>query len=396
MIQGKAANERNSPEQLAETIKAWERPHTSGPLTEQELKQFWDKGFVIKHDVIPDSVLLKAISSIEELVDGIADRLHRAGKITDPCSDAGFHNRLIKLDEQFQHTNVLLHKNGVLPTGVQGVWAHSSLINIARQILGWEEDIMGHPVWNLRCKTPEKLSHGQATVPWHQDNSYLDEECWDKLQVTAWVPLLDTNLDNGCMQVVSGAHKPGLTVSHACCVGGTWYTECLPQEIEATLGGNIDQNTVTCEVPFGSVLLLNNIIPHRSLENFSQGVRWSLDLRWQRGDEPNGFHGLKDSLLMVPANSAVVHEGEYPVCWDGWAEADRTEAQFAALTLDQASIIKQVGEEEGRIEEEFDTTIAGPWMHRWPLVHHNRHTANLPASGGMHGWGSHAGLSKTV
>ena len=45
------------------------------------------------------------------------------------------------------------------------------MVGIAAQILGTEKDIMGHPVWNLRCKTPECLSLGQATVPWHQDNS---------------------------------------------------------------------------------------------------------------------------------------------------------------------------------------------------------------------------------
>ena len=30
-----------------------------------------------------------------------------------------------------------------------------------------------------------------------------------------------------------------------------------------------------------------------SLENVSDKIRWSLDLRWQRPDKPNGFYGLK-------------------------------------------------------------------------------------------------------
>lgn len=28
-------------------------------------------------------------------------------------------------------------------------------------------------------------------------------------------------------------------------------------------------------------------------------------------------------------------------------------------------------------EDEFDTTIHGPWMKRWEIVHHNRHTASM-------------------
>ena len=26
-------------------------------------------------------------------------------------------------------------------------------------------------------------------------------------------------------------------------------------------------------------------------------------------------------------------------------------------------------------DRDFDTTISGPWMDRWELVHHNRHVA---------------------
>ena len=47
----------------------------------------------------------------------IAQRLHQAGKIRDPCEGEPFESRLIRLEEQFAHTNVLLHKNGVLPKG---------------------------------------------------------------------------------------------------------------------------------------------------------------------------------------------------------------------------------------------------------------------------------------
>jgi ectoine hydroxylase-related dioxygenase (phytanoyl-CoA dioxygenase family) len=55
-----------------------------------------------------------------------------------------------------------------------------------------------------------------------QDNGYLHPECWEVLQVTAWVPLLDATPSNGCMQVIKRGHMPGKTVKHSCCVGGTW------------------------------------------------------------------------------------------------------------------------------------------------------------------------------
>ena len=47
-----------------------------------------------------------------------------------------------------------------------------------------------------------------------------------------------------------------------------------------TLECNPSADVVTCEVPRGSVLLLNNLSSH---------IRWSFDLRWQHPDEPCGF-----------------------------------------------------------------------------------------------------------
>lgn len=52
---------------------------------------------------------------------------------------------------------------------------------------------------------------------------------------------------------------------------------------------DLEKDIVTCEVPRGSVLFLNNLVPHRSLNNASDKIRWSYDLRWQRPDEPEGF-----------------------------------------------------------------------------------------------------------
>ena len=46
----------------------------------------------------------------------------------------------------------------------RALWSNPRLLNIMEQLLG-TEDIMGHPVWNLRTKTPQNEA---TTVPWHQ------------------------------------------------------------------------------------------------------------------------------------------------------------------------------------------------------------------------------------
>ena len=35
-----------------------------------------------------------------------------------------------------------------------------------------------------------------------------------------------------------------------------------------------------------------------SLENYSNGIRWSVDFRFKKTGLPNGMHGLKDDVIL--------------------------------------------------------------------------------------------------
>lgn len=368
--------------ELAQAVQGWTREWTPGPLTPAELTQFWEDGFVVKEGILAgEQCIENAIESVNGMVDTIAQRLKQAGKIQDAGEGLGFNSRLVRIEEQFEHAGVLLHKHGVLPQGVIDVWTNERLLGVAQQVLGSE--IAGHPVWNLRCKTPEQLSQGQATVPWHQDISYLEDSCWSTLQLTAWVPLVDATAENGCMQVIRGGHRTGRAATHTCCVGGTWYTEVTPEEMTDTLGVDMEADIVTCEVPKGSVLFLNNLVPHQSTANTSSNIRWSLDLRWQRPDEPDGFRDIKPCILMRTAS-----DPDYRPDFSEWGAQNRTNMQMDELRDDVKQAVAEAHAKEfGDVpDSDFDTTIAGPWMHRWELVHHNRHTAVLGKDDEMVGW----------
>ena len=41
------------------------------------------------------------------------------------------------------------------------------------------------------------------------------------------------------------------------------YVQMDEEDAAQELGVHMERDVVTCEVPFGSVLFLNNIIPHR-------------------------------------------------------------------------------------------------------------------------------------
>jgi len=43
------------------------------------------------------------------------------------------------------------------------LWSNPRMLNLIEQLIG--KDIAGHPVWNMRTKTPNSRA---MDVPWHQ------------------------------------------------------------------------------------------------------------------------------------------------------------------------------------------------------------------------------------
>jgi ectoine hydroxylase-related dioxygenase (phytanoyl-CoA dioxygenase family) len=311
-------------------------------LTDEQVKQFQEEGFLVVKEFFSKEELQPVIDYINSMVDEVANDLIRAKKIENPCKDEGFYTRLSKLEEQFPGAVVLPHKKGLLSTALANLWTHPRLLDVVEQVLGPE--IAGHPVWNIRTKTPNNPT---VTVPWHQDAAYLNPGCENTLQPTAWIPLIDANAENGCMQVYKYGHRAAKLCEHECCAGPSWYISIPEETIKPTLGDDLE--IVTCEVPFGGFLLINQLIPHRSLENTSNKIRWSVDLRWQRPNEPHGFFGSKEPLLFRTAKDPA-----YKPDWNVWGPLDTPVQQSE--------------------EEKLSTIISGPWMKRWKITHHNKHT----------------------
>ncbi|XP_076463677.1 phytanoyl-CoA dioxygenase domain-containing protein 1-like [Babylonia areolata] len=328
-----------------------------GQLPDRMIKQFFEKGYVIVESFFKKEELDACRESIEVLVDDLANLLYNGKKIKNLYKDYGLFERLTHIEKEFPGANIILHKQGKLTQAFRDLWSSPRLLNVVEQLIG--PDIMGHPVWNLRTKTP---CNEATTVPWHQDCAYLDTRSYDVLQPTAWIPLLDANKENGCMEVAVGGHLKGKVAKHQCCWGATWYVQLLEEEMVKTLGIDMDKDVQLCCVPYGGMLLINNLIPHRSLPNLSDQIRWSLDLRWQRPNLPVGFYDLKEGVLMRTKENP-----DMKIDWDCFDSVDRHNMALKAVAKDCA-------EEEN---PEFDTTIQGPWMRKWELVHMNRHTDAL-------------------
>ncbi len=305
-------------------------------LSKAQVDRYFEDGFLIVEDLFAAAELQPVMDEIDGIVDDLAERLYAAGKITDKHADKGFYTRLTALEHDFKGAAVLVHINGWLGPQLARLWSAPRLLDIVEQFIG--SDIAGHPVWNIRSKTPDTRL---MTVPWHQDTAYLDPGAERTLQPTAWIPFIDANAANGGLQVLRGGHRRGAVARHRLenTVGDrkSWYLYIDEADLPA---GDI----VTCEMRMGSVLFLNQLIPHRSLENRSEKVRWSVDLRWQDPGEPSGDQGGAGVVVMRKGRDPA-----FTVDWDAWAAEQRRAYEIA----------------RGLSGETFDTTVAGKWMERW-------------------------------
>lgn len=252
-------------------------------LSESQIEQYLDQGYLILPNFFTRSELSVVEADIDQLVDNLANKLKKFGKLTNIHSDKGFLDRLTALEKECPGASVKLHMQGLLTRGIAHLWSSKKLLDLVETFIG--SDIVGHPVWNIRSKTP---INPLVTVPWHQDCAYLAPESRHTLQPTAWIPLVDANHENGCLQIIPGQHQSEYEHRKERETGHehSWY---LTVDEHNLPNGEI----VTCEMPKGSVLLLNQLIPHRSTENYSNGIRWSLDLRWQNPALPAGAGNKK-------------------------------------------------------------------------------------------------------
>ncbi len=306
-------------------------------LNRAQAEQYFEDGFLIVEDLFSRRDLQPAMDDIAAIVDQLATRLHAAGRIKGLYRNHGFDTRLAAIEVECPGAAIWVTHRGDLRPGLRQLWSSDALLDIVECIIG--PDIAGHPIWNIRSKTPRTTL---MTVPWHQDTAYLMPGAEQTEQPVAWIPLTDVTAENGALQVIRGGHRDGRVIRHRLHrqIGDARSSFLYIDDEDLPVG-----DAVTCEVRFGSVVLLNQLIPHRSLENYSTAVRWSIDFRWQNPHLPTGQEGLMEPIIM-----RVKDQPNFRPDWTAWLEAYG----------------KQHDDYRGKSKaDEFDPAYDGYWMKRW-------------------------------
>ena len=254
-------------------------------LSTQQRQAFEAQGYLLVRQVLDAQVFDPLRSVAMSAINQYAKSLYDQGQISDLHKNLSFYKRLTKISRQSQ-TGPLLHWNWnkqVFGQEVYQLITHSTILDIVASLLGPEITANGD-YW-LRFKMP---TGDDSVFPWHQDSIYYNGNAnpdqsvvlSERSQIlTVWIPMVDVDEKNGCLQIIPGSHKRGLRPAQRDENGRQ-----VPIEDVETWA---DVKNIKMKV--GDVCVFGNLTFHRSLANISDEIRWSIDLRYSPTGSPLGW-----------------------------------------------------------------------------------------------------------
>lgn len=253
-----------------------------GSLTTEQVLHYAEEGYVILPHLLNEEDMRPPKEAMTTKVSQIANDLYNDGLISDKLEKLPFERRLAALFENFTDREFLKYGRSWrdrLP-GYYVLMMNPKVLDAVESLIGGE--IFANPVFNVRPKVPRVAA---GAVPWHQDKSYWPGANSNPV-ITVWIPLVDSNLENGCLHIWPRTHRAEVLSWHADTHTGTGYTELDDEHVK-------DAYAVPLPLEAGGAILFNDRCIHMSTPNNTRTVRWSVDLRYQPTDQdPMVQHGI--------------------------------------------------------------------------------------------------------
>jgi non-heme Fe2+,alpha-ketoglutarate-dependent halogenase len=183
-------------------------------MTTDEIRGFWERGYSGPHTLMPPEEMAKLQKHMWSLWD--------KPSTTYPPGSYEYIGGMEKSDDKTEMSNSEYATKGLnardkhLEDGqLLDLYAHPAIVERIAQLLG--PDLL---LWRTQFfpKYP-----GMGGTGWHQATSYLNETMrvatltpkkLDELfQLTVWIAVTDSTLDNGCLRMIPGTHRELLPMS---------------------------------------------------------------------------------------------------------------------------------------------------------------------------------------
>lgn len=263
-----------------------------------DLKGFDEDGYLVMRGLLdPLGDLTPLIEEYTEVLDRAAAALLAKGKIASDHADLPFGRRAARIIDEsngdlHKYLDISLPQKGVTSDtpmhhgpAVFNLLRNPKLLDAVEHFIGPE--ITSNPTQHVRIKPPAKqidhhatITAEMATTVWHQDQGTVTPDADDTNMVTVWIAVTEATRHNGCLLVAPGSHKRGLA-PHCHDARANYSRQAIPERY-------VGDKQIALEMRPGDVLFLNKLTMHASLENRSEDIRWSLDLRYNPTGQATG------------------------------------------------------------------------------------------------------------
>lgn len=224
-----------------------------------------DHGAFITRDLLPATLFAEIRAEIRAL---IALACQAAGRPTptDPTFDAGFTDLCAAVPAASEAIFAACRRL----TTVHCLSVHPALLEMSRRLMRTEL-VMIPPYKPIRI---DHTLREAALLPWHQDYPYAQDS---PDSVVYWIPLIDVDETNGCLEVAPGTHTDGIrpVIMQVAPPGGPSGKGLRLANPDPPPG------TPTLRLPMRAdeVLVQSALLLHRSRPNHTDRARWTVQVR---------------------------------------------------------------------------------------------------------------------
>jgi phytanoyl-CoA hydroxylase len=241
-------------------------------LSSFQVNFFNSRGYLHVPSLLTEKLLSEVEKPIQRWVNRTIKAWIRKGFLADDFGMLPFESRLYKAWEAAgrpSHRQAITEE--LASKEMFDFISTPALVDVAHDLLD-AEDILALKFFVFRPKLPSRAF--AIDTPWHQDAQaglYLNA---DKFSfITIWVPFVDVDEKNSCLQVSESSHIY-LPVFDDAGKGGIHYS------IDSS-HSNTFTNLVAIPMKRGDILCIHPGLAHRALPNLTEKMRWSLDLRYR-------------------------------------------------------------------------------------------------------------------
>ncbi len=267
-------------------------------LSADQLAFFEENGYLVVENVIDESTIDAIVAEYSALLDDIAAAKIAAGELPPTFRDLPFSDKYLQLlhteDNFFDQIDITFPLANNFPAdatmhagpAVFDLLTHPKLLDVVESVVGSE--IYSNPVQHVRIKPPRKALPELAgknsyvgTTTWHQDHGALLDEADQTVVTTTWVAISDAEEEMGCLIAIPKSHKKGEMTIH-CPGDGIAAENYIPGKLLNT------REVVKLPVKKGDIIMFHQLTEHAALNNKTDQIRWSFDLRWNPVGQPSG------------------------------------------------------------------------------------------------------------